>query len=240
VKNFKNQGFTLIELMIVVAIIAIIAAIAVPNLLSARLAANESNAIATLRNLASAQAQVHQMAAIDADTDGTGEYGFFGDLAGLYQLGQHAGAPANVAVLAPPVLGASFRNIDANGLVQKGGYIFQVWLPDAAGDGVAEDGTVGTVYAVDPDNCENAWCCYAWPNDFGNTGRRAFFVNQQGEIVSTAQTANAGALSGPGGAPTAGEAFAGTAAEAATATNIMVPLEPGTAAFGGETWVPVQ
>ena len=239
-KNFKNQGFTLIELMIVVAIIAIIAAIAVPNLLSARLAANESNAIATLRNLASSQAQVHQMAAIDADADGTGEYGFFGDLSGLYQLDQHAGAAANAATLAPPVLGSSFRNIDAAGLVTKGGYMFQVWLPDAAGDGIAEDGTVGNVYGVDPDNCENAWCCYAWPIDFGNTGRRAFFVNQQGEIVATAQTANAGALSGAAGAPTAGEAFAGTVAEAATATNIMVPLEPGNAAFGGATWVPVQ
>ena len=51
----KEQGFTLIELLIVVAIIAIIAAIAVPNLLSARMAANEASAISGLRAIASAQ-----------------------------------------------------------------------------------------------------------------------------------------------------------------------------------------
>jgi prepilin-type N-terminal cleavage/methylation domain-containing protein len=51
------RGFTLIELMIVVAIIAIIAAIAIPNLLESKKSANESSAISTLRTLSSVQAQ---------------------------------------------------------------------------------------------------------------------------------------------------------------------------------------
>jgi prepilin-type N-terminal cleavage/methylation domain-containing protein len=51
----KEQGFSLIELLIVVAIILIIAAIAIPNLLRARIAANEASAASSMRTIATAQ-----------------------------------------------------------------------------------------------------------------------------------------------------------------------------------------
>jgi type II secretory pathway pseudopilin PulG len=178
----------LIELMIVVAIIAIIAAIAIPNLLSARLNANETAAIATLRNISSAQAQFQATAKADVDNDGTGEFGAFIELSGASQVRDGAVAVA-VGALNPPVLSGAFRNPNANGFVSRSGYFFCIYLPAALGVGtVCDDGAgFGAPLAprVDPDLGETTWCCYAWPVNYGNSGNRTFQVNQTGDVTSS-------------------------------------------------------
>ncbi len=100
----SNKGFTLIELMIVVAIIAIIAAIAIPNLLRARLASNESSAIGALRTISSAESAFQSSAGSDTDADGTGEF------AGMVQLSNAT----------PPYID------EVLGAGQKSGYLFTI------------------------------------------------------------------------------------------------------------------
>ena len=149
----RNDGFTLIELMIVIAIIAILAAIAIPNLKDARKAANEASAIAILRSIHSAQ-NIYR----EQDLDGNGTLEYCDHIATLIPTG------------ALPGVGDA-PSVDAN-VRYKNGYSFNIWdgsdycaLFKFAAQASPEEGTVGPGQIV-----------------LAESGDRLFFVNQTGVI----------------------------------------------------------
>jgi len=249
-RNTKTAGFTLIELMIVVAIIAIIAAIAIPKLMSARISANENAAVSTLRSIASAQHQLESACAIDTDADGGGEFGFFGELAGAVPMRVYDAATDAPLVsvdvddiLDPPILPTGFGDVIADtpgdGIVERQGYYFKMWLPGATAAGVTpavgEDAAGGTNVLPDSNNAEILWACYAWPVDAEKTGNRCFFINQEGDLMQYDNRDEAyEALTGP----TAYAAFDSTTGGADMATDLGITAM-GFTANDGNTWTVV-
>jgi prepilin-type N-terminal cleavage/methylation domain-containing protein len=178
----SERGLTIIELMVVISVIAILASVALPNLLSGRITANESAAVQTLKGLSSAQMAMKQRRAIDNDfvQDGEGEFGYFGELAATAPL------RGTAVSLSPPVAPMQL-GIVQSGSVTTSGYHFAMFMPGPAGVGVGEDAAGGkaNVTAVDSGLAEQYWSCYAWPANRATTGNRVFMINQQGEVLTT-------------------------------------------------------
>ena len=140
--------------------------------------ANDTAAIATLRNCSSAQAQFQACAKADTDNDGTGEFGSFVELSGAGPVrGDESAGRLN-----PPVLSGAFRSPSKRGLVSRSGYYFAIYLPDSSGAGVLTDAKGYS--RVDSNRAETTWCLYAWPIN-PEAGRRTFFVNQTGDVTAT-------------------------------------------------------
>jgi prepilin-type N-terminal cleavage/methylation domain-containing protein len=122
----KEKGFSLIELLIVVAIILIIAAIAVPNLLRSRMAANEASAAAALRTIGTA----------NVTYSSTYNVGFAGD---LLSMGPSTAPSSAAADLLDAVLGVT-------GPAIKSGYSF-TYTPGVAAPTSTAPNPTFTVWA---------------------------------------------------------------------------------------------
>jgi len=220
-----NGGFTLLELMIVVTLIAIIAGVAVPNYVYSRATANESAVVATLRSMASAQFEFKVLGYMDRNFNGGGEFGTLGELAGTADLRGYVGER-----MAPPLLSQGLGQVDAAGRLQTHGYHIAVYLPDAAG--VGQPGTPAATATVDAQMSESYWTALAWPIDYGSTGRTSFFVNQSGEILESAEAKYDGTTS----IPPAGAALLGIPPTRINTEELAVRV----AGADGFVWKPVN
>jgi prepilin-type N-terminal cleavage/methylation domain-containing protein len=182
----RRDGFSLIELMIVIAIIAIIAALALPSLVSTQVSANERNASTGLKTVVTSEVDFR---ANDRENNRIQDF-WTGDLSGLYRLSDAAGQPLKLIELPVAQMdGTPMAAGSVNGLMgpllppsaAKAGY----WVMSLDQDEqvvppadyrLDTDGTLGAVHNM------VRFAFIAYPETYGVAGRKLFLVHESGVI----------------------------------------------------------
>jgi len=164
----RQKGFSMIELLIVVAIVLVIAVIAIPSLIRSRLAANESSAVATLQTLNTALISYGMV------------YGnaYPPDLNSLRI--PPGGAPVDCGVNGAGLLDDVLAGVSAGGTATtftKGGYTFTYVGANPIPAAPVGIGCTGPGFA----NAQTT----AIPASIGGTGQRGFLIDETGVIYFT-------------------------------------------------------
>ncbi len=196
----RNKGFTLIELMVVIAIIAIIAAIAIPNLMQSRIRANEATAVTVVKAYATAQVtfQVGKQGR-EARNTAAGDAGFCDNYRNL-----HYGVPVNQTAGVNQLTLISKTHADAYASTTNDNAATITIVPVGAGGAAGAVGPqspyqgyyfmspsdVGRVNA--PAVAGGAAATTSWfatqfgqiavPHDSSTTGTNAYYVGLQGQV----------------------------------------------------------
>lgn len=170
-----EKGFTLIELLVVAAIIGILLAIAIPNLMKARMSANEANARKSMQTLRDAEGEYFEQ---DLDDIGGRDFtNLIGDIDTPGSLRNPSGTGEEVDAL----IDSSFEGADMENTCEKpkAGYCLQ-WDEE-----------------VEENPTTNLYDDFGWQasmSSFNKTGRRDFAVYGDGAIRCTVSTQDTSAV----------------------------------------------
>lgn len=143
----------------------------------------ERAAVAALQQVARAQRQLLDSAAIDTDGDGRGEHGYLGELAGGARLRIDPAGRLGYAILTEPLLPTELAAVQG-AAAEAAGYLVQLYLPGPGGSWIREnDDGGGAGCGVDADAAERAFRAYAWPAR-ADSGARAFCVDERGSVFA--------------------------------------------------------